>query len=295
MQKLGEISMISAATAERTGQLTPIGTPLGEIGSARPLAVSASLATMRPEETDQRVSAALKRISGEPPVFLTRRMFPENGPTYVLVESVRWNCPAEKLDEAARVVEGAFRSAPAESVGAALYKLRIRTRGREPRSAADHEAEAMIWIEDLRRYPGDIVLDVLNTWHCRDNGMWWPTWHEVEAELKKRQDRRMALANFIRRGLLKGTPEVDPPMLTVADVPGAGGRIAAHWDSERQKWEAAGHARPLGKRQQAPEQVARKAEAALDELRVMPLPQLSPGLVEATLAKMVRGEHDGIA
>jgi hypothetical protein len=287
MKLLDVSSVISSATAMLTDGSMPTGDLLGGIGARKPLTVSAGLAAMRPEETDHRVTVALKRISGQPPVFLTRRMFPEDGPTYVLVEGVRWDCPAENLDEAARIVEGAFRSAPAEAVGAALYKLRIRTRGREPRSPADQEAEAMIWIEDLRRYPGDIVLDVLNTWHCRDNGMWWPTWHEVEAELKKRQDRRMALANFIRRGLLKGTPEVEPPMLTVADVPGAGGRIAAHWDAERQKWEAAGHARPLGKRQEAPEQVARKAEAALDELRVMPLPHLSPGLVESTLAKMV--------
>jgi hypothetical protein len=291
MKLLDVSSVISSATAMLTDGSMPTGELLGGIGARKPLTVSASLAGMNPEETDQRVSAALKRISGEQPVFLTRRMFPENGPTYVLVESVRWNCPAEKLDEAARVVEGAFRAAPAEAIGAALYKLRIRTRGREQRSDADHEAEAMIWIEDLRRYPGDIVLDVLNTWHSRDNGMWWPTWHEVEAELKKRQDRRMALANFIRRGLLKVAPEVEPPMLTVADVPGAGGRIAAHWDAERQRWEAAGHARPLGKRQEAPEQVARKAEAALDELRGLPLPPLSPGLVEGTLKKMAeRGE-----
>jgi hypothetical protein len=212
MKMLDVSSVISSATAMLTGGSMPTGELLGGIGARKPLTVSASLAGMNPEETDQRVSAALKRISGEQPVFLTRRMFPENGPTYVLVESVRWNCPAEKLDEAAGVVEGAFRAAPAESIGAALYKLRIRTRGREPRSDADHEAEAMIWIEDLRRYPGDIVLEVLNTWHSRDNGMWWPTWHEVEAELKKRQDRRMALANFIRLGLKGSTPPADPPM-----------------------------------------------------------------------------------
>jgi hypothetical protein len=268
----------------------PIGQPLSEIGSGRPLMVSANLATMRPEETEERMQAALAQLSEQRPVFLTKRMYPNNGPTYVVTEGVRWSCPSEKLAEAARIVEGAFRAAPSDKISAALYRLRMLTMGRDQRSPEDQEAEYIIWIENLRCYPADIVLDTLSSWPSRDDGKWWPTWHEVEAELKKRQDRRMALANFIRRGLLKGTPEVEPPMLTVADVPGAGGRIAAHWDAERQKWEAAGHARPLGKRQQAPEQVARKAEAALDELRVMPLPHLSPGLVESTLAKMARAE-----
>lgn len=125
-------------------------------------------------------------------------MFPNDGPIYTLVDRVVWDCPSERLDEAAEIVAGAFRSAPAEAIGAALVRLRRFTRGREMRTAADHEAEYMIWTESLRCWPGDIVLDVLDTWPMRADGAWWPTWHDVQAELQKRRDRRMAVANWIR-------------------------------------------------------------------------------------------------
>lgn len=175
-----------------------IGTPLSEIGSGRPLTVSAELAAMRPADTDHRMQAALGQLGGRPPVLQTRTMFPNDGPIYTLVERVVWDCPRERLDEAAAVVAGAFRAAPAETLAAALVRLRMLTRGRDHRTADDHEAEYVVWIESLRCYPGDIVLDVLATWPMRKDGAFWPTWHDVQAELDKRRDRRMAIANWIR-------------------------------------------------------------------------------------------------
>jgi hypothetical protein len=194
----------------------PIGQPLSEIGSGKPLMVSANLATMRPEETEERMQAALAQLSEQRPVFLTKRMYPNNGPTYVVTEGVRWSCPSEKLAEAARIVEGAFRAAPSDKISAALYRLRMLTMGRDQRSPEDQEAEYIIWIENLRCYPADIVLDTLGSWSSREDGKWWPTWHEVEAELKKRQDRRMALGMFVKTALERGLPALPVPEPTAA-------------------------------------------------------------------------------
>jgi hypothetical protein len=214
-------------------------------------------------------------------------MFPENGPTYVATEGVRWSCPLEKLDDAARIIDGAYRAAPSDKLSAALYRLRTLTLGREQRSASDQEAEYAIWIENLLCYPGDIVIAVLESWHLREDGKFWPTWHEVAAELNRRIARRGVIANFVRAAIERGVPALPAPepLIPVADIPGAGERIAAHWDAERQRWEKAGHARPLGKRKEVPEQVARKAEAALDELRGIELPKISAEALKLTLAK----------
>lgn len=201
MTRSAESSIASETTGLKPLALTlpsGTGTRLGEIGSGRPLTVSAQLADMRPEEVDRRVEAALQRCSGRPPIFETRMMFPNDGPAYRVVTGVRWECPADKIAEAASVVEGSFRAAPADKISAALYKLRMMTRGREQRSESDQEAETIIWIEHLRCYPGDIVLAVLRDWPTRKDGQWWPTWHDVQEALRQALDKRRAILNHVR-------------------------------------------------------------------------------------------------
>lgn len=126
-------------------------------------------------------------------------MFPDDGPAYRVVERVHWRCPPDKRAEARAIIEGSLRAAPEETLGAALYRLRMLTRGRDQRSAADQEIEAAIWVEQLRAWPADIALEVIRTWPERKNGEWWPTWAEVERELRKRATVRIALAAAVDR------------------------------------------------------------------------------------------------
>jgi hypothetical protein len=145
---------------------------------------------------------------------MTRLMMPNDGPSYSVVDQVRWDCPRERLPEVVTVLEGAFRSAPGGKLAEALFRLRIMTRAREQKSEEMMEAEATIWVEQLRTYPGDIALDVLKTWTTRPNGQWWPTWHEVQAELQKRSDRRQSLLNFVRQ-----LSERPSPVVAITDQP----------------------------------------------------------------------------
>lgn len=149
------------------------------------------------------MAAALQRISGREPVFQTETRFPSDGPVYSVVARIIWDCPREKLEEAARIVDWSFRSAPGNAIAGALYKLRILTIGRDARSSDDQEAEAIIWGEQLACWPGDIALEVLADWPKRKDGKFWPTWADVLEELRRRMDRRMALANHIKRLLAK--------------------------------------------------------------------------------------------
>jgi hypothetical protein len=204
------------------------GTQLSEIGCGKRLKVSAALADLKPADTDHRVETSLERISGRRLALLTRSMFPSDGPAYSVVSEVRWDCPKECLPEAAAVIEGAFRAAPEDRIASALFKLRIMTRAREQRTEEMQEAEATIWIEQLRGYPGDIVLDVLTNWPKRKNGQWWPTWHEVEAELTSRADRRQAILNRLREIERKPSgPAIEHQMPT----PEQRAAAVEHWEN----------------------------------------------------------------
>lgn len=215
----------------------------------------------------------MQRLVGQPPVFRARLMFPNDGPIYRLVEAVDWPCPPEHLDEAARIIAGGFRSAPADTLASALVRLRFRTAGREPRSREDQEAEYVIWIEDLQRWPGDIVLDVLARWHSRPDGKWWPTWHDVEAAIQQKVDQRMALANHVRR-LLDG-----PPLAIEAPQPATQEertRAVERWERERKTLLRHSDA-PSVARQLSPEQTKALVEEKLARMaaETKPLPASS--------------------
>lgn len=114
-----------------------------------------------------------------------------------ITTGLSWNCPSTALDECRAAAVASFRAAPEEEIAKAVYRLRIVTRGREQRSDADREAEAVIWIEQLRCWPGDIVLDVLKGWPQRKDGQWWPTWHDVEAELRAKASLRQIIVSHL--------------------------------------------------------------------------------------------------
>lgn len=170
----------------------------GEIALGKsPLEPSASLALRRPEEVEGSLQAYCERCSGQPIVIERRMMFPETGPVYSIVTGLSWTLPPDAVEECRKAVVASMRSAPEDLLAQAFYKLRIVTRGREQRSEDNAEAEAVVWIERLRCWPGDIALSVLGSWPSRENGQWWPTWHEVEAELKARSSPRQALLAHI--------------------------------------------------------------------------------------------------
>lgn len=264
MKSLAE-SLTNSLTITGPGEIgSSIGTVLGRIGCGKPLMVSAALSELRPEDTDHRLQACLERISGRRPALLTRLMMPNDGPSYSVVDQVRWDCPQERLPEVVKALEGAFKSAPEDRIASELFKLRVMTRAREQRTEEMQEAEAVIWIEQLRTYPGDIVLDVLKKWTRRPNGQWWPTWHEVQSELQKRSDRRQALLNFVRQ--LAERPE---PMKAITDQPPTAeqrAKASDHWHQnirpELQAWrdEAAKQ-----KAKETPEQALERLTATKDQ------------------------------
>lgn len=218
---------LGAAASNAIGQLRSGMAPANT-------APAAALAKLTPQETNARMEACLERISGRRPVLGRRMMFPANGPAYSITESASWKCTTEsQRNEALAAVEFALRPASEEDIGAALYTLRIMTRGRDQRTDADREAEAFIWQEHLRRFPADIVLVTLKNWPLRPDGQWWPTWHDVQKDLEAQTSGRRLLADHIRKSECLPSPTED---FEPDDSPEALARRKAQADAARERF-----------------------------------------------------------
>ncbi|UQS95276.1 hypothetical protein Pam5_60 [Pseudanabaena phage Pam5] len=229
------------------------------------VAPAPALAKLTPQETNARMEACLERISGRRPVFNRRMMFPSDGPAYSVTETANWKCATEsQRNEALAAVEFALRPAEPDAIGAALYTLRIMTRGRAQASDADREAEAVIWLEHLRRFPADIVLTTLRNWPTRPNGQWWPVWHEVQKDLDAQTSARRLLAEHIRASKCLPAPDAEPEMASDEQREQAAAR-AKEWTQKRREEQQGGRWKPRDaeviKREMAKEDLRLSSEA----------------------------------
>jgi hypothetical protein len=259
------------------------GIKLPACGSGKPLNSSNALALLKPEESDARMIAALQRLSGHSIAFATQLHMPNDGPSYRVITGVSWSCPASKRDEAMSIVEHSLRAAPDEKIVAALYRLRTLTRGKIERSSADQEGEMLIWAEQLRCWPGDVALDVIRNWPSRENGQWWPTWHEVEVVMKQRCEKRIAIANVLRRS--------EPGLMIESKVdPLGAGATAEERERAVARWE-----RDMRPAMQPAPVGPRMPERGLEEMLADPLPPLGEyaRMTKAERAARILGERGG--
>lgn len=256
-------------SSETTGPVSAGATAANAIGQLRSGMLpansqpAAALAKLTPQETNARMEARLESISGRRPTFARRMMFPSDGPAYSVTEAASWKCATEsQRNEALAAVEFALRPADPDAIGAALYTLRIMTRGRAQTSDADREAEAVIWLEHLRRFPADIVLTTLRNWPTRPNGQWWPVWHEVQKDLEAQTSARRLLAEHIRASKCLPAPAAEPEMASDEQREQAAAR-AKEWTQKRREEQQ-------GERWKPRDAEVIKREMAKEDLRLSP-------------------------
>lgn len=163
-------------------------------------------------------------------------MFPESGPTYSITEAASWKCDdADQQQRGLVAVTFSLRPAPEARIAQALYELRTLTRGRVNREASEDEAEALIWTQNLRQYPADIVLQTLKSWPSRSDGQWWPTWHDILKIVEAETASRRMLAEHIRSG--KCLPAPKPQEVERDDSPEAIARRQQHIENCRSRWD----------------------------------------------------------
>lgn len=161
-------------------------------------------------------------------------MFPENAPMYSITEAASWTCDdADQQKRGLHAVTFSLSPAPEAKITQALFELRTLTRGRVNRDASEDEAEALIWTQNLRQYPADIVLHTLKNWPSRSDGQWWPTWHDVLKIVEAATHGRRLLADHIRSGACLPPPakEFEPD-----DSPEALARRKAQADAARDRF-----------------------------------------------------------
>lgn len=90
---------------------------------------------------------------------------------------------------AERAVEEYFKPLPAIEIAKEIARLQIIAPEKE-KTEFDMEARTMIWIEELSKYPADVVTDAL-----RRKYRWFPTL----AEVMDYCDNEIAFRNLIKR------------------------------------------------------------------------------------------------
>lgn len=220
----------------------------------------------------------------------------EDGSVYSVLQAIEWDCPHNAIDQAARVIAGAFRAASAQQLGAALYRLRTLTRSREAQTPDDQTAETTVWLEEMKAWPGDIVLDVVRAWPRRaGKGQFWPTWAELLVEIRAACEVRIALLNHVRR--LSATKAAAPPEPEAKpdDKPETNPEPTPETEEDREALVARLWTNglrhqlqtPEGAPPQTPEQIKAAAEARLAELQAQPsLSAAPPTLSEPLLRKL---------
>ena len=194
-------------SSETTGRpyLTPVGenwtgTQPSETAAATERAAE-RLANQPVKHTDASLSASLERLLGSPLSVHEKLMFPPEGGFYSVPDydmSRLSDCASGNLDKAVAAVELACTPASDERLGKALAELRVVTVGRDM-SAEDVAWQAHTYLRLLADWPADVALEVLREWPSRQNGRWWPTWHELEAILRRKASSRKALLNRLRQ------------------------------------------------------------------------------------------------
>ncbi|HYF35511.1 MAG TPA: hypothetical protein VD994_09500 [Prosthecobacter sp.] len=150
---------------------------------------------------DKALQASLRRQCGLSIEVRERLMFPPGGGFYAVPDGVDCrpvggNAPNPGL--ALAILERAVEPAPRQVLARELTRLRMLTKAKD-RAVTDTEFEALIWMDELSRYPGDVVIEALREWPRQPHGQWWPSWHEMEEVLRRKSAPRRAMLNALRR------------------------------------------------------------------------------------------------
>lgn len=135
------------------------------------------------------------------PIYETRSD-PEYGWDQELVGyRPRHKIPAEDRDTAIAILETANTPAPVKLVAREIARLRVMTKSRAG-SETDDEIMAAAYLEELARYPADVVTDALRYW--TRNEKWWPSWSELRDLLDFRVRRRARMLSALKRNGVEG-------------------------------------------------------------------------------------------
>lgn len=203
---------ISAAPTQRDPS-KKIGIPRAGAGSLAPPPVSlpAALAADKPAETDRALEASLPpSVRTSKREIWTDRGTPDTGWDGELT-AVEWTRDLSEADrlEALRMVDQSLTPMTGAECQKALAKMRYMTKVRNE-STEDIRLTLMFYAEELRKYPGDVVREVLAT--QASVSPWWPAWSELKDRLDVRTAKRRRLHEALTRARHSPKPSDAKPL-----------------------------------------------------------------------------------
>lgn len=190
MKTLGEACKITYNSAKKTDnshvELPSSSTKNGGLTIMTPSA----LAARNPDENDKSLLQCLNHTLKLSLSIETRSKFSEHGwePDYRVI--IR-DMDDLKKAQALAIVEQYSVPLPASKIAELIARLQIIAPERE-KSVVDIKARTAIWIEELSKFPADVVTKAL-----KGRYRWFPSL----AEVLERCENEVAYRNLIKRGI----------------------------------------------------------------------------------------------
>lgn len=188
--------------------------------------------------------------------------------------AIRADIPPTEITAATAIAEELLRPASEATVIAELGRLRALTVSRDIHE--DIGIVFAVYTDELKRYPGDIVREVLREWPRSHR--FWPSMAELVEGIDRLVKPRRALRDALRSGY-RPPPSARPetPPLTAEEKAAVDALLAAHGFDERGIKIRPPESEPLTREQR---------QAVADELRAFRLPDPDDPRVQARLREI---------
>jgi hypothetical protein len=185
--------MMKSKSLEITGQQpqeqkeeNQIGQQLGEIGSGgnqnliqTPQEVQRDLQTLLPQSVQQSLCSQVNRD-----YEVTK---------YIMTQEV----PERDYQKAVALLEASLEPLPPDLIKLELTRMKVKTAARNM-TTEEITLQFTIYMDELRLFPADVVVHVLQNWP--DRSKWWPTWYDLNDELRFWSAKRELMLEALLRG-----------------------------------------------------------------------------------------------
>ena len=201
MKQVGSL-ITGGPSPEQRGE-KPTGRPHGETGSG-PLVAESSRRDMHPALLDRTVtdntSALLSRMRSLGVSLSVEKesrwkVNPQTGEqtwSRIPIRAIYCLSQNHSLSEAKKLMTAAMAPASIQDITQWLAYLNVTTKGQN-RSERDFDLMAAAYVQELRKWPGDVVKEVLTNW----GEEWFPGMGPLKEALKKVAGDRVMLAQTI--------------------------------------------------------------------------------------------------
>lgn len=191
MKTLEKVCKNILSSAEETTK-SHAGLPCSSTKSGGLMVMTASqLVQKTPEENDKNLLHYLTHTLNLPISIETESRFSDYGWYPVRRIHIERMTHAEKM-LALQAIKEFNVPLPAEEILKLMYRLELVTNTGKDKSDIDKKARAAVWVEELSRYPADIVTKAMKAKY-----KWFPSL----AEVIDRCDNEMAYRELLRQGI----------------------------------------------------------------------------------------------